>query len=714
MNHASIDFSCHRNLLEALQQARRIPPQPPPCSIHVHPPPHLCPYFALPLNVLQLTPLVHHQQQPSSPFSVEGVKTYPHYQPTFGASENLHHTAVPLSPLHPQLYAPPHPQYQHPSLNQSLFISNSAVSSFSLKPSAKYYNHQGNMLPNISPNPSLLSSPPNLPRNSFLHNRGQMAAPKSVGQQSSLSSIHTPSAYAQPPVSELLRNSFSDIPLDGLEEQLARVSVNDTCVGQIRKRRLRRRDVVSEAKSNEQQTAEEEDNDDDSETEGSHSGEGPLDPFLLVPYSTSSLAFVPPGVIIVSEVWNLFVTEKISLCNGFINSLKFEALKHCTEAHNLNPLGSKYVLRKRLQEFVRRLRESASAGRLTSEEEGESGFRDFPRLDATLGSGGANSNSLMAKLAQPVVLTPDSFYDFLLFIDLEATCERRQKTDECEYPHEIIEFPVLLYDTRLRKCIGVFHSYCRPVHRPELTAFCKDLTQIRQSQVDKAVDFPKLLRQLEQWLLVQNNLGEKRCAIVCDCSADMGKFMRKQCQLSQLRVPEWASLWINLSHAFHAFYRLPPHHKSTLTTMLDDLDLCFVGQHHSGLDDALNILRVAQIMLADGCQLRVNQRLDSGRPPSYSATVPRAAATSANGGIMGSRLELLKPKRARSTNNASIRHDYTPHSGTPPSTSGSCHSMPQGGPHEPKSSQSSASQEADELLLRLHRIQKNRVYGPQF
>ncbi len=38
-------------------------------------------------------------------------------------------------------------------------------------------------------------------------------------------------------------------------------------------------------------------------------------------------------------------------------------------------------------------------------------------------------------------------------------------------------------------------------------------------------------------------------------------------------------------------------------TMLQDLGLSLAGQQHNGLHDALNILRVVQIMLADGCRL---------------------------------------------------------------------------------------------------------------
>ncbi|VDD79966.1 unnamed protein product [Mesocestoides corti] len=478
-----------------------------------------------------------------------------------------------------------------------------------------------------------------------------------------------------------LRNSFSDISLDGFEEQLARVSANDTYVGPLRPNRRR--------KPRTQGTA----NDPSSPSSCDQEDE---DPLRQVPYSTSSLAFVPPGVIIVSEIWRLFATERLSLCNGFISTMRIDALQRCLHAHNLNQLGSLLVLRKRLHEFVRRLRDS---GRNTLNCglpcEGEES-RLAPLLEGTPLKIIEPDGCQMVKLAQPVVLTPDVFYNYLLIIDLEATCEMRQERDQAEFPHEIIEFPVLLYDTRQRKCVGVFHSYCRPTRNPLLSSFCKSLTQISQSQVDNAITFPKLLSQLETWLLVQNNLRDQRCAIVCDCSADMGKFMRTQCQLSGLQVPEWASVWINLSHAFHTFYRYPQTQKCTLATMLNDLDLSFVGQHHSGLDDAMNILRVVQIMLADGCQLRVNQRLDLGRPPSYSATVPRTVANSADGGIMGSRLGLLK-KRTKSS--------VFPHMHSSDSPSDVNYSQSQ----SPVAHPNEINAEDVESLMRLHSIQKHRL-----
>ncbi len=167
-----------------------------------------------------------------------------------------------------------------------------------------------------------------------------------------------------------------------------------------------------------------------------------------------------------------------------------DAIRHCLYAHGLNQLGSEDVLRKRLVQFVCRLRPSRIEG-------------SSPEMPQSTGEHGSGAFP-MTKLKQPKVLTPDTFYDYLLIIDLEATCEEGWRFN---FPHEIIEFPALLFDTRRRKCVAVFHTFCRPVQRPTLSAFCRRLTNIEQSQVDAAVEFPALLNH-RPWSVHQAELQE--------------------------------------------------------------------------------------------------------------------------------------------------------------------------------------------------------------
>ncbi|KAF6779340.1 hypothetical protein AHF37_01054 [Paragonimus kellicotti] len=452
-----------------------------------------------------------------------------------------------------------------------------------------------------------------------------------------------PFPSCEPELSIFLKSSVSDIPLTNLEELLARSSIDDVYIGPVK---------------------------------GKDGKLLPLDPNKRtltdpssLPYSSSSLAFAPPGIIMVSEIWSMFVNERLSYCNHRIHGLNVNALRTCLYDHGLNQLGCPTILRRRLQEFVRRVRYAMSngSGGLDSQdvhgldrtesfgihEPNETLITSQPITSDVVSGVPASPCSLSSssstfprsvKLTKPIILTPDTFYSYLLIIDLEATCDfqTRSKTVP-EYPHEIIEFPVLLYNTRTRRCVGVFHSYCRPKLHPDLTTFCTNLTQISQVQVDNACPFPQVLTKIENWLFTQHHLSDVRCAIVCDCSADMGKFMRIQCRLDGISLPSWAMVWINLSKAFRIFYKLPSRHPVTLSTMLRDLNLSFIGQQHRGLDDAINILRIVRTLLADGCVLRVNERVDFGHAPTFVTSVPRVVAETTSG-LMGSRLLLLSQK----------------------------------------------------------------------
>jgi inhibitor of KinA sporulation pathway (predicted exonuclease) len=70
-------------------------------------------------------------------------------------------------------------------------------------------------------------------------------------------------------------------------------------------------------------------------------------------------------------------------------------------------------------------------------------------------------------------------------IDFECTCER----DASDFPHEIIEFPVVVVDRRDMVVVAEFQSYCRPVLNPVLSEFCTELTGITQAQVARSACF---------------------------------------------------------------------------------------------------------------------------------------------------------------------------------------------------------------------------------
>lgn len=295
------------------------------------------------------------------------------------------------------------------------------------------------------------------------------------------------------------------------------------------------------------------------------------------------------------------VAKCMSDKNNWINKASHDQLVAALAYHNLPTTGHDCVLRKRLKYFMKK--------HILNE----------------------NSET------QSSPLVP---YPYLMVIDFEATCD----ADNSKFAeHEIIEFPIILYDVLTQKEVDCFHQYCRPVRNPILTDFCKDLTKIKQTDVDNAKEFPEVLEDatnfLQKYHMFSNqsshalngpNVGggdsgatasgmhspvkastavpaaepvagggwRRKFAVMTDCNADMAKFMRIQCDISGIPFPKWCREWINLRKAFRNYYQVPKDQNCSLDSMLMVQGLEREGQAHAGIDDAANILKVSCFRLS--------------------------------------------------------------------------------------------------------------------
>ena len=87
-----------------------------------------------------------------------------------------------------------------------------------------------------------------------------------------------------------------------------------------------------------------------------------------------------------------------------------------------------------------------------------------------------------------------------LVIDLEAT------TDEGGWPvteMEIIEIGATLVNRDGRE-VDHFQRFVRPLRRPLLTPFCRELTHITQANIDGAAPLTEVWPAFERWLAPDN------------------------------------------------------------------------------------------------------------------------------------------------------------------------------------------------------------------
>ncbi|GFM66899.1 exonuclease [Pseudomonas cichorii] len=174
-----------------------------------------------------------------------------------------------------------------------------------------------------------------------------------------------------------------------------------------------------------------------------------------------------------------------------------------------------------------------------------------------------------------------------LVIDLEAT------TEEGGWPvaeMEIIEIGATLVNQDGRE-LDHFERFVRPVRRPLLTHFCRELTHISQSNIDSAASLSTVWPQFERWL------SHHQARVVG--WASWGEYDRKQL-VEQWREHRLESAlnelpYVNLKQRFAEARQLQ--RAPGLNSALQLAGMQFSGQQHRALVDARNTARLLPLIL---------------------------------------------------------------------------------------------------------------------
>jgi len=199
-------------------------------------------------------------------------------------------------------------------------------------------------------------------------------------------------------------------------------------------------------------------------------------------------------------------------------------------------------------------------------------------------------------------------YDYILLIDFEANCQKDAKI----IPQEIIEFPVILIkvlgENRRPKEIGRFHSYVKPrIHK--LTDFCIKLTGITQDKVDSSKDIVDVINDFCSWLQSKGldpsnpHIVSKRYIFMSCGNWDLMTCFPNCMKYFNIQYPRCFRYWLNIKKEFMRFYNKPKPYD--LHALLRAFELEPYGQHHSGMDDTINICRVLILMVQDGYRPKI-------------------------------------------------------------------------------------------------------------
>ncbi|XP_031090952.1 uncharacterized exonuclease domain-containing protein At3g15140 [Ipomoea triloba] len=199
--------------------------------------------------------------------------------------------------------------------------------------------------------------------------------------------------------------------------------------------------------------------------------------------------------------------------------------------------------------------------------------------------------------------------EFLLVLDLEGKVE-------------ILEFPVLLFDTKTMDVIDFFHRFVRPSKMTEkrINEYIEGkYGKIGVDRVwhDTAIPFKEVIQEFETWL-VKNELWRKerggclsKAAFVTCGNWDLKTKVPQQCEVAKMKLPPYFMEWINLKDIYLNFYK---RRAPGMLSMMRELNIPLLGSHHLGIDDSKNIARVLQHMLNDGAYLQVTARRNPDSP----------------------------------------------------------------------------------------------------
>ncbi|TKR63174.1 hypothetical protein L596_027037 [Steinernema carpocapsae] len=123
----------------------------------------------------------------------------------------------------------------------------------------------------------------------------------------------------------------------------------------------------------------------------------------------------------------------------------------------------------------------------------------------------------------------------------------------------------------------------------------------------------------------------KSYAIVTDGPWDLGKFFQLECIRSErynAKIPHHFRAYINIRRVFTLKYKKTHALSKVNLGMLAVLGMEFEGREHCGLDDAMNLARIAIRMMEDGAEFRINEKLVAAEyADKYASFVPTISTT---------------------------------------------------------------------------------------
>lgn len=172
----------------------------------------------------------------------------------------------------------------------------------------------------------------------------------------------------------------------------------------------------------------------------------------------------------------------------------------------------------------------------------------------------------------------------LVFFDFEMLCNKKGMLFE---DMEAIRLGAVKYELETGKATG-FDRYIRPQEQSPLSAFCKELTGIKDSDIKEADDFPEVFKEFLYWVG-----GVKKTRFFSWSTSDL---LRLKADAFRHQLPEATIEKITKRYVdFQAiFTKRAARTSPSVEKALSFYGLEFIGEPHHPMYDAYNTFRIYQ------------------------------------------------------------------------------------------------------------------------
>ncbi|KAH3755907.1 Znfinger in Ran binding protein [Pelomyxa schiedti] len=214
-------------------------------------------------------------------------------------------------------------------------------------------------------------------------------------------------------------------------------------------------------------------------------------------------------------------------------------------------------------------------------------------------------------------------FNYLVVVDLEATCDEGNPPLVTQETQEVIEFPWVVVETTHWTVVDEQRFFVKPTMIPMVTPFCTHLTGITETDLVDAKPLAAVLEAFAQYCLTNFTAKNLSYCLLCDGKWDLEVMLRGECfRKGLVPIAPHFNKYFDLKTEFSLLTGNP---KTPLHKMLYFFKLSHIGKPHSGIDDCKTIASVVSAIANSTLEGRTRTfQSPTEIPPTYD---PRTDTT---------------------------------------------------------------------------------------